>query len=266
MKLQVVGWTYYDDLRFPEGEDSYASNAAIMADIRAHGYHFTGWHHEEDFNGAPILNDGRIYRYSQRGWGALMADVYEEKEPYAYVNYAFSFGEKDIGIRLPNDECNIDTVVMAEARKLLSKDSCDRLAAGNYTVKFPHPELDELALYPLTEAEVDSLNLFAEVYQLPTALTDRLFGRDLTEHFPLDSCACTQRADRISLPMAPTLAYLAPGDTVTYNGSSYTVKAVEQYKNVSEEIKLRAMYTMNEGYAEAKKLLDEAELYLDIFI
>ncbi len=38
MKYRVIGWTNYDDYDIPTGEETFAVMAAIIDDIREHGY------------------------------------------------------------------------------------------------------------------------------------------------------------------------------------------------------------------------------------
>lgn len=88
MKLRVIGWTDYDEER-AEGDNGWAARNAIIDDIRQNGYEFSGWAHQEGANCAPVLNDGRIYRFSQRGWGDLMAEAHGFFGPMDYAKFAF---------------------------------------------------------------------------------------------------------------------------------------------------------------------------------
>lgn len=94
MKLRVVDWVDYDD-DYPDGDiGSWAARNAIIDDIRAHGYLFSGWAHQEGAYCTPLLNDGKIYRYSQRGWGDVMAEAHGETDGMSYCNYAFMMDSK----------------------------------------------------------------------------------------------------------------------------------------------------------------------------
>ena len=91
MKYKVIGWTSYDD---EETEDShgcigFAERNAIIDDIRAHGYLFSGWDHQETWNCVPILNDGKKRCYSQRGWGGVMAEAHGMMGNYDYARFTF---------------------------------------------------------------------------------------------------------------------------------------------------------------------------------
>lgn len=94
MKYRVVGWASYDD---PDIEDAeYNSSSAVMAiidDIKAHGYDFTGYEHQECFDCAPVLNDGKRRTFSQRGWGGIMARAHGYFGAYDYSSYTFSMGD-----------------------------------------------------------------------------------------------------------------------------------------------------------------------------
>lgn len=88
MKLRVIGWACYDD-DYPDGKLCWPARNAIIDDIRAHKYSFSGWAHQEGYNCAPVLNDGKIYRYSQRGWGDVMAEANGNMGPMDYCMFAF---------------------------------------------------------------------------------------------------------------------------------------------------------------------------------
>ncbi len=266
MKLRVIGWTYYDDPHFEEGENSYAARSAIIADIKEHGYDFTGWHHEESDRGAPVLNDGKIRRYSQRGWGGLMADVYGEVDPFAYSRHAFCFRESYDEVRMPPEEREASDIIYGLAKELLTEEEYDLLFEDDFTARFPHPELSDKEIYTLSEEEAESVSYSEKVRQLPNCIMKRLCEEDLSEHFELDKNACTRKSDRITLKFYPELEYLDNGDTVTLGGISYTVKNTERFRDVSEEIKLKIMYPMNEGYSEALEIFKNSDLLISIFI
>ena len=87
MQYQVVGWTEYD---CPDTQDAPLTNAAaraIIEDIRAHGYFFSGFDHQERLLGAPVLNDGYRRAVSRRMFAALMAQAYGEEGAFAYAKY-----------------------------------------------------------------------------------------------------------------------------------------------------------------------------------
>ena len=96
MKYRVVGWVSYDD---PCVEARYASPAAIAAiidDIRDNGYLFSGHDHGAYPDCAPVLNDGKKRLFSERGFGALMAEAHGDYSRMGYSSYAFGhFGEED---------------------------------------------------------------------------------------------------------------------------------------------------------------------------
>lgn len=89
MKYKVIGWTDYDNDLFEDGTLSHAAVNAIIDDIRENGYFFSGYDHQERLYGAPVLNDGKRRVFSQRGFGAVMAEAYKEEGDYAYSLYAF---------------------------------------------------------------------------------------------------------------------------------------------------------------------------------
>ena len=88
MKLRVVGWTYYDD-DWPQGIRGWSARHAIIDEIKEKGYFFSGWSHQEGYNCAPVLNDGKIYCYSQRSWGGIMAEAHSFTGRMDYAKFAF---------------------------------------------------------------------------------------------------------------------------------------------------------------------------------
>lgn len=91
MKYKVIGWTEYDDYTIETEDCSYAAYNAIIDDIKAHGYCFSGYSHQETLCGAPVLNDGKKRLFSQRGFGRLMAEAHGHYGYMDYTSYAFSF-------------------------------------------------------------------------------------------------------------------------------------------------------------------------------
>ena len=87
MQYKVVGWTEYDASGIQDAPLTDAAARAIVEDIRAHGYYFSGFDHQERLLGAPVLNDGRRRAVSQRMFAALMAEAHGESDPYAYSRF-----------------------------------------------------------------------------------------------------------------------------------------------------------------------------------
>lgn len=88
MNYKVIGWTYYDDGHYPEhGEMSESAYRAIITEIRKKGYRFGGDSHHFRRGCTPVLNDGTRVCFSQRAWGALMAEAWgiDDTDGYAYM-------------------------------------------------------------------------------------------------------------------------------------------------------------------------------------
>jgi hypothetical protein len=93
MRYRVVGWTHFENEEIESVDaSSFAESNAIIDEIRRKGYRISGWDHQEMDDCAPVLNDGIARHYSQRGWGALMAEVRGRTGDYA--GYAFGSGSK----------------------------------------------------------------------------------------------------------------------------------------------------------------------------
>ena len=102
MKYRVVGWVSYDD---PDVEARYASPAAIAAiidDIRDNGYLFSGHDHGAYPDCAPVLNDGKKRLFSERGFGALMAEAHGDYSRMGYSSYAFGHFREADGAVMPD--------------------------------------------------------------------------------------------------------------------------------------------------------------------
>lgn len=114
MKLKVIGWTEYDNYDYKAGVNGWAAINAIIDDIKKHKYKFTGYDHEERRNCAPILNDGKIYRFSQRGFGGLMAEAHGDTGRMDYTMYSFSFSMDEKFARYPYNAYYADEVKIQE--------------------------------------------------------------------------------------------------------------------------------------------------------
>lgn len=93
MKIKVVGWTDYDFFEFKEGENSSAVRMALVDEIKKNGYLFTGYDHQTRSNCAPVFNDGKMRRFSQRGFADIMAEAQGKTDYMAYAIYMHGFKE-----------------------------------------------------------------------------------------------------------------------------------------------------------------------------
>ncbi len=264
MKLKVIGWTYNDDYRYPEKDASYAVCEAIMDAIREGGYLFSGQDHQNLQEATPVLNDGHMYSFSQRGWGGVMAEAHGETDPMDYAGYAFFVDEKER--KMPPEEAYIGTVIRNAAREMLTPEAYDELFSGDYTIRYPQETLGPYDIYMLTPEEADEINLFPEVRQIPRAVLERIFPTELAETYMLDDEICNITESTITLPYRDELRYLDKGDTVVIGGTNYLVQKIEQYKDVSPEIQRAIMYTSTEGYAEALEIYRRAPYMIKIHI
>ena len=92
MKYEVVGWTAWNDAKYPEfeyvsDEDSQEAWDAVIKNVRDNGYSFGGDAHQNRKDCTPVLNNGKSFRCSMREWGALMAEAWEvpDEDGYAYM-------------------------------------------------------------------------------------------------------------------------------------------------------------------------------------
>lgn len=102
MKLRVVGWTYYENTLFKEGQSNWAARMALVDEIREKGYLFSGYDHQERYNCVPVFNDGKLRRFSQRGFADIMA---EANGDYYYMAYSlYMFGLDSSKCKFPEKE------------------------------------------------------------------------------------------------------------------------------------------------------------------
>lgn len=93
MKIKVVGWTEYDLHEFEEGYNGWAVRMAVVDEIRKNGYLFSGYAHQEYSNCAPVFNDGKMRRFSQRGFADMMAEAHGNNDYMGYSLYMFGLNE-----------------------------------------------------------------------------------------------------------------------------------------------------------------------------
>ena len=83
--MKVIKWVPWqggtEENETPEAEE------AIIEDIRANGYVFSGWDHQSASTGCPMFEDGRIRTYSLRGWGRVMATAWNLKDAKGDPDY-----------------------------------------------------------------------------------------------------------------------------------------------------------------------------------
>lgn len=145
MKYRVVGWTEYDDTSVDEADCSEAAYQAILADIREHGYDFSGWDHQESINGAPVLNDGCKRLFSQRGFGGLMAEAHGNRSRMGYSIYAFRYNPEDVWVMPPIERSfDFDFVPEEDLNETITATVDDEALAAAATGKVTLPNLPEL--------------------------------------------------------------------------------------------------------------------------
>lgn len=81
--MKVVKWVPWKG-GMKENKTQEAEEA-IIEEIRANGYAFSGWSHQNEPTGVPMFEDGTVGTYSLRGWGDIMARAWgildEENKP-----------------------------------------------------------------------------------------------------------------------------------------------------------------------------------------
>lgn len=102
MKYTVIGWTYYSDSNYPTVEPTFAINHAVIEEIKAKKYLFTGYHHQEYDGCVPVINTGEKVIYSRRGFGGVMAEAYGYTKTYDYAIFTDCVNP-DKGFKLPKE-------------------------------------------------------------------------------------------------------------------------------------------------------------------
>ena len=181
MKYRVVGWTYYDN---PDVEPTGCSEAALQAilrDIREHGYKFTGWEHQELSSGVPVLNDGFKRIFSQRSFGAVMAQAYGDFSRMGYTRYAFHEPFDSEPTHMPPPERDFDplafipeTDLREEFTYTVDREVLDAAARGE-CIRLPN----DPALLMIDGGDTLTLCCEDERVRRTVASVDR--GPDLTE-------------------------------------------------------------------------------------
>ena len=183
MKLRVVGWTYYDDDLVTD--DSWAAHMATVDDIKKHGYEFCGWSHQECQCCAPVFNNGKMLRCSQRGWGSVMAEAHGLTGRLDYTTYAFMVDPEQLDSEIhPTDEFdeeNFQPEVDLEERfeLAISQDVFDDAQNGGEIKVDDLPELRYLDV-----SDTLALACGEQTAEYSVVAVDR--KRDLTEEELLD--------------------------------------------------------------------------------
>lgn len=189
MKLKVVGWTEYDLSEFKEGENSWAARMALVDEIRRNGYLFSGYDHQERSNCAPVFNDGKMRRFSQRGFADIMAEAHGGTDRMAYAQYMFGL-EREV-CRFPENEvfrgdfpverdlAEIFTVPVDEST-FASAPRVERTTVGELTLTKQTVKLSDLpALRYIGKG--DTLVLTCNGKSAAFAILDVARGHDLTQ-------------------------------------------------------------------------------------
>ena len=212
MKYRVVGWTHYDN---PDVESVTCDEAgywAIVRDIRAHGYEFTGWEHQEEDRGAPVLNDGCKRLFSQRDFGQIMAYAHDDYTRMGYVSYAFPrHPEKRSPIRMPSEHRSFDPTAFTPERDLrealvctLDRARFDAAVAGEkLRLPFDSPELE-------TIGSGDTLTLCCEDARETFWVVSAVRGPALSEEEDMRIFTLSCSADLSKMEQADALFNAAP--------------------------------------------------------
>ena len=208
MKLRVVGWVAPYAVT-EQGEATWAVRNAIIDEIRKHGYEFSGPTHGES-GCTPVLNNGKKYLFSTRGWADLMAEAHGHTGSMDYMIYYMPMYPKSE--KLPDTDLNEFDYVSVEDM--------------NETITFFYGDSEE-------EYRNELLNT-AKFLKPETDLNER-FELNVTKQ-AFDGA---KDKGKIIVPVLPELRYVDSGDTLALscNGdvAEFTVADVMRKRDLSEK-------------------------------
>ncbi len=90
--MKVIEWVNWDDKRPDADRDNHQVRAAVCKAILRDNIRHGGFWHQYTNNGAPLLDDNTVVRYSLRGWGDIMAEALklDDEDGLAYCKYAWT--------------------------------------------------------------------------------------------------------------------------------------------------------------------------------
>ena len=242
MKLRVVGWvSSYAEIE--RGEVSWAARNAIIDELRKHGYVFPGTVHG-DSGTVPVLNNGRKYLFSTRGWGDIMAEAQGHTGSMDYTMYDLPMSSK--ALNLPDTDLNEFEFVSPEEMDEIIQFDEDDIESGyrdyvRSTAKVLKPETD------LNE-------------RIELSVTREVLDRALNE-------------GQITLPVLPELRYIDTGDTLAAvcgdTMEEFTVVDVVRKRDLSET-KLQQLIDATYDFRDREKAMraqdeiDSAKMILSI--
>ena len=200
MKYEVIGWTYGGTQVYPQHKCITACvDAAIIKEIRRHGYFFGGDVHE---NYCPVLNDGTYVSYSWRGWGRIMALAHGNEDELGYM-IAYMDDLIDPAVRKRPERGKVDNSRIVSKETLtetfvmpLNDDMFEAVKAGTKTVEIrlfddkrklvdigDYIEFvksgDENARVIRRVADLDIFETFEELFEVEEYLGDRKWAKRL---------------------------------------------------------------------------------------
>ena len=119
--MKVTDWTDWDNEKYEELPNKMSKEAfdAVVDEVREKGYKFSGYTHQQNRLGCPILDNKYRYNVSCRMWGDIMAHAYglykDEEDDMAYVYWAWTpncIGKNENGEYIFEDE------ILPEGHKL----------------------------------------------------------------------------------------------------------------------------------------------------
>lgn len=136
--FKVIGWTDYSNKKYADCDFCYSIYDAVADELYAKKYIFDGSAHQNAKWGCPVLNNGKKFCLSMRGWGGLMAEVVNrDGSNYDYMDFymdipqeIYEGDKKDKSKKLAFPKPRVDKSQIFEN---LSKRLMDRLEVKDKT-------------------------------------------------------------------------------------------------------------------------------------
>ena len=278
MKLKVIGWTEYDNTSLEAGYCGWAALNAITDEIIEKGYSFSGEDHQEMPRCAPVMNDGKIRRMSQRGWGRLMADAYGYNGIYDYS--LFAFGMTDCTYPPPSEEYDTNAVKelldmlkpgnllldVSRMRELMEKVSPDSFVYKNALTIIEQAEMLE-DIIDDGEESADAVNAASDSScgKITILTDDELRERITVKDATAAELASLLKKGKFVRRDEPIFRYIDRGDilTLVVDGEEFSFKVTEvnrekDFTKEEDDLIWQSRYSFNEELSKkANKLFSE---------
>lgn len=188
MKYRVIGWINQDATFPPDAEQTFAERNAVIDEIRRQKYVFSGEEHQDCPFCVPVLNNGKKFSCSRRGWGELMAEAHGYTDPFGYARFT---DRRDCKSRRPSSGYSTADFVGRTALKetldvVLNEAELYRDVKEGRTLRLPESEyVDAIASLRYLDGG-DTLRVWYEGKSCHRVVASVSYERDMSENDRLD--------------------------------------------------------------------------------